>query len=609
MSKAKTKVPETTEAAAKPPAKQESARETFESIVVAFVLAFLFRTFIAEAFVIPTGSMAPTLFGRHKDIVCPECQHHFEVGASEELDHDEGVFLLRRITLATCPNCRFESNIKDLPVFKGDRILVNKFPYEIDDPARWDVCVFKFPENPERNYIKRMIGLPGESIRIRRGDVFARKNDEAEFRIQRKADPNKQDFLQLVVYDDQTAPKTLLEKGWPERWSGMDPAPTETDNGGWTRNDDSWKVDAKSRVHSLTTASADISWLRYRHLVPQELDWKNVADNPATATNPPPQLITDFCGYNSFKFHPSEAPEDDLLWVGDLTVSGSVTIEKDHTPDAAVVCELVEGFRHYRCEIAVTTGEATLTRTDDLNLDGPRIEMAKAKTNLRGAGTHRFKFANVDDRLVLWIDDTLVPFGEAAEYARPQLEGPDVGDLSPAGIGLKGAKGTVSELLLRRDIYYRAERIADDDRFSERDNSGEVFDGFVRPQLRDALTNPKEYARIYDEKARPIEFAPLYDDEFFVMGDNSPRSQDSRLWSNRRKADNRHAVPRHAFVGKAFMIYWPHGIPFMNGGKGYPIVNHTVPVGPNGQKGAVENYPAYTFPFYPQFGRWLQRIR
>src|SRR5439155_1572925 len=49
-------------------------RETIESIVVAFVLAFLFRTFEAEAFVIPTGSMAPTLYGQHRDITCEKCK-------------------------------------------------------------------------------------------------------------------------------------------------------------------------------------------------------------------------------------------------------------------------------------------------------------------------------------------------------------------------------------------------------------------------------------------------------------------------------------------------------------------------------------------------------
>ena len=48
-------------------------RETIESIAIAFALAFLFKAFEAEAFVIPTGSMAPTLMGRHKDVLCPEC--------------------------------------------------------------------------------------------------------------------------------------------------------------------------------------------------------------------------------------------------------------------------------------------------------------------------------------------------------------------------------------------------------------------------------------------------------------------------------------------------------------------------------------------------------
>ena len=45
-------------------------RETVESLVIAFTLALLFRAFEAEAFVIPTGSMAPTLMGRHKDLDC-----------------------------------------------------------------------------------------------------------------------------------------------------------------------------------------------------------------------------------------------------------------------------------------------------------------------------------------------------------------------------------------------------------------------------------------------------------------------------------------------------------------------------------------------------------
>ena len=50
----------------------QQVRELVESLVVALFLAFLFKTFEAEAFVIPTGSMAPTLMGRHKDVECSQ---------------------------------------------------------------------------------------------------------------------------------------------------------------------------------------------------------------------------------------------------------------------------------------------------------------------------------------------------------------------------------------------------------------------------------------------------------------------------------------------------------------------------------------------------------
>ncbi len=131
----------------KRPIKQDSWRETVESIVVAFVLAFLFRGFEAEAFVIPTGSMAPTLYGRHKESDCEQCGFHILIGASDEIDDDTGYFSSnKRIETAICPNCRFENDVRNAPVFKGDRILVNKFPYEFSDPERWDVPVFKYPE-------------------------------------------------------------------------------------------------------------------------------------------------------------------------------------------------------------------------------------------------------------------------------------------------------------------------------------------------------------------------------------------------------------------------------------------------------------------------------
>ncbi len=72
------------------PQAREGHRDTVEAIVVAFILALVVRGFEAQAFVIPTGSMAPTLMGRHKEIACPQCGFVYAVNASEEVESPHG---------------------------------------------------------------------------------------------------------------------------------------------------------------------------------------------------------------------------------------------------------------------------------------------------------------------------------------------------------------------------------------------------------------------------------------------------------------------------------------------------------------------------------------
>ena len=131
----------------------KAVRETIESVVIALVLAFLFRSFEAEAFVIPTGSMADTLKGRHKDVVCQQCGYEHQVGDSEHPGDPTPV------TGGICPLCRYPNQYdlqnRDYSSFTGDRILVSKFIYDFHEPDRWDVIVFKFPENAKQNYIDR----------------------------------------------------------------------------------------------------------------------------------------------------------------------------------------------------------------------------------------------------------------------------------------------------------------------------------------------------------------------------------------------------------------------------------------------------------------------
>src|ERR1051325_8270927 len=112
-----------------PAFRKSTAREYFESIVIAVILAFFIRTFVVQAFKIPTGSM------------------------------EENLLI-------------------------GDHLLVNKFVYGATESAierallpigtikRGDVIVFKFPEQPDRDFIKRVIGLPGETVEMREKKVY-----------------------------------------------------------------------------------------------------------------------------------------------------------------------------------------------------------------------------------------------------------------------------------------------------------------------------------------------------------------------------------------------------------------------------------------------------
>src|SRR5580692_4490667 len=103
----------------KKPAKKEGNRETVEAIVVAMILALLVRGFEAEAFVIPTGSMAPTLMGRHKEITCPQCGYVYSVNASDEVEGpSRSLGEQPRVSSGICVNCRFRAAVDDAPSFK-----------------------------------------------------------------------------------------------------------------------------------------------------------------------------------------------------------------------------------------------------------------------------------------------------------------------------------------------------------------------------------------------------------------------------------------------------------------------------------------------------------
>ncbi|MFQ5921341.1 MAG: signal peptidase I [Anaerolineales bacterium] len=71
---------------------------------------------------------------------------------------------------------RVEGDSMEPSLIDGQFVVVNKLAYSLQDPRRGDIVVFHFPLNPERRFIKRIIGLPGDHVRVQDGQVFVNGN-------------------------------------------------------------------------------------------------------------------------------------------------------------------------------------------------------------------------------------------------------------------------------------------------------------------------------------------------------------------------------------------------------------------------------------------------
>ena len=214
----------------------ESIVNTLYWVIIALILAFVFRTFIMEAFQIPTGSMAETLRGKHYHLRCLACGYKYDLGSDE-------------VSLGT-PKCSSSPYVPDEEIKErasnGDRILVLKCIYEFVEPKRWDVVVFKYPVHPEDNYIKRMIALPGETVELIDGDVYINGQ------IARK--PAKvQDELFNCVFDNDYG---RIEVDGAGKW--VYPF-ANTDGSAWKVNEDG------GRKFSLNSTDGHESRLVYRN--------------------------------------------------------------------------------------------------------------------------------------------------------------------------------------------------------------------------------------------------------------------------------------------------------------------------------------------------------
>ena len=483
-------------------------RDHLESIAVAILLVLVVRQLVVEAFKIPTGSMAPVLLGEHKEVRCPNCGWSFRVGSNKLADDGE----------VECPNCRWQwrgtggpeagvvlrrpqwvwhrgrdvttgrivkgADAANRVVRKwGSRIFVNKFIYALREPRRWEVIVFVYPYSKVScnncqwkgdvreiehfrcpacssddfsigrvNYIKRLIGLPGETIEIAGGDIYV------DGKIARK--PQRvQDSVWIPVVDSRYTPREEVSPAWT---FGQDAR-------FWVRDKDSG---------SLLLDAAD-------------------AGRPVLASHA--RAITDRCAYNGAHNAIAYFPNDSgSRKVGDVRIEVELTVQ-EAGPEANVELR-IEGDGHDFSLLApVGAGAASL-------LDGGRqIKTAPGSAIPKGERV-KLVLENYDARVVALRDGRQL-FGAPHDYQdgrEPQRAGKRV------SFGASGAKVTFHRIRIHRDIHYTS-RNAD-------------------------ARGPAAYR--------------MDDNSYFVLGDNSPESADSRAWGDPR-------VPKQNILGEAFGIFWP----------------------------------------------------
>lgn len=559
----------------------DNVKDTVESIVVAFVLAFVFRAFIVEAFVIPTGSMAVTLYGDQATNTCSTCGYEYARGIADHEVRDARDNHNLSVQLR-CPNC--DTLVDQIPPARmqrpdsGDRILVQKWAWALSrnsgsaGPQRWDVAVFKDPRDGTTNFIKRLVGLPGEVLEIIDGDIYAvplsvlaekepglvealdqlrrevyqngeRRPDPSasapfrqrheelnqrllpHLRIQRKT-PRSQTALWFNVYNDDFRP-AAPPGGHPPSPVGWWPV-DQTAKTAWNTADKEILFDSRDATsHAIEFAGKDIDdFVAYNH--------SSSPGRSAAGENYVGDLRLKFvwlpdAGEGSLTL---QMNRDQDTFTAEIRRDGTVTVEK-HTAKGATGRPVVIGNGGLDRPIA----------------NGQAVEV---------------EFTNVDYRVTLSLDGQPLVVSRDEQYA-PDLvralahRGKSEVLPSRVTIAARDLRCRLRHLVLERDVYYRS--------------TEQIEEAIRDPRVGTVRLNP--YYRwpgwgtagmpIMLRQAREVQ-GKHYPDEYFMLGDNSPASKDSRQWweigphlKHMGEEYQLGTVPGDQLLGKAFFVYWPAG--------------------------------------------------
>jgi signal peptidase I len=509
-----------------------SIKETIESILVAFILAFIFRAFVVEAFVIPTGSMAPTLLGAHMRFTCPDCGYTFDVNySSRSMEESEDMKI--PLTGAPdadvyCPNCgylvdRAGTQESEQPVHYGDRILVLKYLYLLHPPTRWDVVVFKSPDTPQtthyqQNFIKRLVGLPGEKLMVLDGEIYTSDASGPDtWQICKKTE-SAQEALWRLVYDNDFYPRPVervpkFTQPWQlvagSKWDLGDGPPA-----------------ARTFHFDNATGSG-------------RLQFKGDANSTT-------QTLTDFLVYDAnnnvpgMMRHPNSVTgsndDENANAVSDLKLAAQYTRNSGTGPLRLILSKFEDVDHTFTAELS-PTGVRLIHRTS-AGLEDTK-ERSFADLGISGDKPIFIEFVNSDYRVTLRLNGKAVfaplDYAPNIDWLMSQWLARRRGRSGEAAIEADSQSCSITHLSLWRMVYY---------------------------------TNRRGSSDLYS--ATPGNPAVLGPHEFFVMGDNTLISEDARYWTApiqlpHEGLDVRAGrVPEQFLLGKAVFVYWPAGFRFFD---------------------------------------------
>ena len=465
--------------------------ENLECLAIAVVMALILKYFLVEAYKIPTGSMQPTILG----------------------DKDTAIF---------------------------DRVLVNKFAYLVDEPERYDVIVFKFPLDRSKNYIKRLIGLPGERIVLFGGNIYAadRQPDGSvgPMRIARKSRSVREAVM-----------KTVYPSGRPQESFDSD---FKVLAGSHSVGNDSITLNAGTRIRYGRGEP-----VRDRYDDGYDVDWG--ISIPSHVVEFGKHVVSDL-GLR-FEVNPGAGCSELRLVIqaNDIEHRGILAVGPVKGKDESGS----ESSTRIESGFVSASGDELIK----IGTQGP-VVAEKSDLRLQPWKSVEVAFFHVDQELILEVDGEEVlsfPYEIAEESDSSLAPGyypwPRSPETNAVTLEVRGGQATLSDLEVLRDIHYttpgRTTRLAfdipDDALFALGDNTENSHDGRMWAAERVRLPDGTEVLRErrdYGWDTR--EFIDIY-------GETRQTPFGVEPVIERRGVNAFNYIPRNLLLGKAIAVFWP----------------------------------------------------